>query len=84
MKVKISKLFGLTPKKSRGEKVKWPYSWMNDKEYPLERGAIKGSVQINGKVQPNARIILANPNFDWQAQSQGYIFDTRSQKDGSF
>ncbi len=80
----IKTIWADAKRKAEAEKVKWPYSWMSDKEYPFERGAIKGNVQINGKVQASARIILANPNFDWQAQSQGYIFDTRSQKDGSF
>jgi rhamnogalacturonan endolyase len=62
----------------------WPYTWMNDVNYPLHRGTVKGRLLIDGKAAAGATIILAQAGYDWQAQSQEYIFSAHADGSGSF
>ncbi|NII25283.1 hypothetical protein HB364_09335 [Pseudoflavitalea sp. X16] len=63
----------------------WPYAWMQHARYPLARGAVQGKLLVdNQPAAAGTHIILAAPGYDWQAQSQGYIFATRTAADGSF
>lgn len=72
-------------KKRAAEEIsQWPYEWMQHEAYPLERGSVSGIVLSEGKPVANAMVILAAPDFDWQAQSRGYQYYTRSGSDGRF
>ena len=67
------------------EQTKWPYDWMSHPEYPLVRGNAKGQLILNGKpAQIGTHVLLAAPGFDWQAQSRGYIYETKTKANGSF
>ena len=64
---------------------KWPYTWMKHEAYPLERGEVSGRLLINNKpAKPGTTVLLADSGYDWQAQSRGYIFYTKTAPDGSF
>lgn len=64
---------------------KWPYKWMNNSEYPLERGLIKGVLKFaDGKPAANAHVIIGAPGMDWQAQQRGYMWYTTANANGSF
>ena len=71
-------------KKAAVEMSRWPYSWMNHTDYPLQRGMLTGKLFIKNQSTAGAHVILAKPGIDWQAQSLGYIFSTRTNTDGSF
>jgi len=71
-------------RKAVEEVAKWPYTWMNHPDYPLQRGKITGRLQVKGASAAIAHIILAAPGVDWQAQSHGYIFAERTDSDGNF
>lgn len=71
-------------KRAKEEISQWPYQWMQHKAYPLERGTVSGIVLSDGKPVANAMVILAAPDLDWQAQSRGYQYYTRSGPDGRF
>lgn len=66
------------------EMNQWPYQWMQQKGYDLERGIVKGILQIDGKPAANATIVLSEPGYDWQAQSRSYIFSTHTNSKGAF
>lgn len=67
------------------EVAQWPYSWMNNPEYPLERGTVTGTLQFkNGEKAKLAHVVLAAPNIDWQAQSKGYMFYAKADDNGNF
>jgi len=81
----VADLWTKAKAKSNIERSKWPYNWMEHPAYPLIRGTVKGQLILNGKPAPlDTRIILAAPGYDWQAQSKGYIFDTKTKANGSF
>ncbi|MGE5520472.1 MAG: polysaccharide lyase family protein [Candidatus Dadabacteria bacterium] len=75
-----------TDAKQQAEKEikQWPYKWMQDPNYPLLRGTVKGKLLIDGKAAGNAIIVLARPGYDWQAQSQDYIFSVHADGSGAF
>ena len=63
----------------------WPYTWMKNDLYPLQRGTVKGTIALSsGAKFANAHIILAAPGYDWQAQTRGYIFGVRTDANGNF
>lgn len=67
------------------EITQWPYAWMQHELYPLSRGAVQGTLMVGNKpAATGTHIILAAPGYDWQAQSQGYIFSTRTGARGTF
>ena len=74
--------------KAQAEKQKsqWPYEWMNNAEYPLQRGEVTGTLKLyDGKRSvTNALMVLAAPDPDWQVQVLDYIFSTRSDANGRF
>lgn len=67
------------------EQKSWPYHWMEHENYPLSRGTLIGQL-FNGKnpATEGTQVILAGPDYDWQAQSQGYIFNTKTGPAGKF
>ena len=80
----IDEIWTDAKKKTAVECSRWPYSWMNHPDYPLHRGTVTGKLVINNQSTANAHIILAKPDYDWQAQELGYIFSGRANADGSF
>ncbi|MBC7889005.1 MAG: hypothetical protein H7Z13_14100 [Ferruginibacter sp.] len=70
--------------KAEQEKKQWPYPWMQHGEYPLQRGIVKGILTVDGRPAANTQVILAQPGFDWQAQTRDYIFAVHTTADGSF
>jgi rhamnogalacturonan endolyase len=70
--------------RAAGEQKQWPYSWMQHKEYPLQRGTVKGLLMIDKKPAASVQVILAQPGCDWQAQSRDYIYSVHTTTNGSF
>ncbi len=63
----------------------WPYAWMSQPEYPIERAAVSG--HFAGV--DNGWVVLARPKelrgLDWQKQGgDAYIARTQINADGSF
>lgn len=73
-------------KKVRAEQSQWPYTWMQNADYPLDRGQVRGALKLYGTTQPaaNALMVLAAPKPDWQVQTLGYLFSVRADSDGNF
>ncbi len=70
--------------KAEIEKKQWPYSWMLHPGYPLQRGTVNGRLFIDNKPAGGAKLLLAQPGHDWQAQSRDYIFAVDAKSDGIF
>lgn len=73
--------------KQEGEKMReaWPYSWMDQPEYPVERASVSG--QFNDI--DTGWVVLARPyefrGLDWQQQGgDSYTFRSRINSDGTF
>jgi rhamnogalacturonan endolyase len=67
------------------EQRQWPYSWLNDPNYPIARGSVVGQVRLaNAKSTAGAWAVLADPGGDWPMQSKNYEFWAQVGKDGGF
>lgn len=68
------------------EKEAWPYAWVKEDEalYPRKRGTMTGTLTLPGQSAAHALVVLAQPGEDWQTQTMGYEFWTRSDASGHF
>jgi rhamnogalacturonan endolyase len=63
----------------------WPYSWLHDPDYPVQRGTVAGRLRLtDGESASGAWIVLAAPGGDWPMQCAGYEFWTRADGSGRF
>ncbi|HYV38163.1 MAG TPA: polysaccharide lyase family protein [Gemmataceae bacterium] len=63
----------------------WPYQWMKNDLYPLERGKAHGQLKLpSGAGAADAVVFMTSPCKDWQVQFKDYLFTTRADKDGKF
>ncbi|XP_048523313.1 rhamnogalacturonate lyase isoform X1 [Dendroctonus ponderosae] len=63
------------------EQSQWPYSWVEDEEYPLSRGSVSG--RVTG--QTKAMVVVydaVEQQFD--LQNLGYLFHAETNEDGTF
>jgi rhamnogalacturonan endolyase len=71
--------------KAAGEQAAWPYGWVNQSNYPLQRGTVTGTLQIAGQSTSNALVVLGDQSGTyWQLQSEGYYFWARADANGNF
>ncbi len=73
-------------KKAASEDAQWPYAFIHDADYPLERGTVMGQLKIaSGDSAKNAWVVLAYPgDTDWCMSVKGYTFWARADADGKF
>jgi rhamnogalacturonan endolyase len=76
--------------RAKEEAEKWPYAWLDDRAFQLDRGRTSGRL-LFGKDEPSANVwvILAEHEdepspLSWQQQWRGYRFHCRTAQDGSF
>ncbi|XP_050296914.1 rhamnogalacturonate lyase-like [Anthonomus grandis grandis] len=63
------------------EKKSWPYSFVNDSDYPLSRGSVSGTVSG----QKSAMVVLWDDTTKtFEQQSLGHLYNTKTNSDGSF
>jgi len=67
------------------ERAKWPYQWVKDELYPLQRVAVTGQLRIaEGGEAADGWIILGEPTPHWQHQGLGYQYYTKTDAHGRF
>lgn len=68
----------------------WPYTWLDDNQFQLNRGTVIGQALFkDAKPVSNANIVFApheqNPSsLFWQQQWRGYRYNCKADKDGRF
>lgn len=70
--------------RAAAEQAKWPYSWVSHELYPLTRSTVTGRLAVSGKDCPHATVVLAAPGGNFERQSAGYMFYTRTDTSGNF
>jgi rhamnogalacturonan endolyase len=66
-------------KKAAAEQSKWPYRWMEEPLYPLERTTVTGQVKV-----PHAMIVLGAPGIEIYKQGGDFMYWTKASADGRF
>ena len=70
---------------AKKEEDLWPYKWLSNPVYPLERTTVSGRLYLpHGRPAAGATITLAQPGGDIYAQGADYIFYTKADAGGYF
>ena len=79
--------------RARTEAAAWPYSWVNNVNYPLaaDRGTVTGTFTVTDALKPavnsaNAWIGLSQPapGGNWQNESKNYQYWVKTDSSGNF
>ena len=73
-------------------KAMWPYAWLNESIYPLDRGTLSGSLQVDGEAVVDSAMVLlckSAPSWLsgidlWQKQPYDYMFWAEADINGDF
>jgi rhamnogalacturonan endolyase len=72
--------------RARQEQASWPYRWLKDPNYPLERGSVRGQVKLaDGASTAGAWAVLGPvEDADFSLSAKGYQFWTKLDAEGRF
>ena len=71
--------------KAAEEKKKWPYKWVNERLYPLNRGTVLGNIKcVDGRDTGKVMVVLAKEGGEFLRQKGDYIFYGQCDKSGNF
>ncbi|MCA2018545.1 hypothetical protein LDJ79_20690 [Vibrio tritonius] len=63
------------------ERQQWPYQWMNDDRYPLERSTLSGSIKSKYPVE---LVLTSATGEDFDTETLGYSYSVKPDKKGRF
>ncbi|KAL1509541.1 hypothetical protein ABEB36_004256 [Hypothenemus hampei] len=66
----------------KAEQEKWPYKFVSDDEYPLERGSVKGTV--TGQKSATITLFQSTINEVFDIQQMGYLYTTNTDASGNY
>jgi rhamnogalacturonan endolyase len=68
------------------ERAQWPYAWLKNEEYPLQRATVSGQMElVGGGSTKDAWVVLAPPDGkDWPLSTNGYMFYSKTDAEGRF
>ena len=72
--------------KGLAEEARWPYAFVQNADYPLDRGTVSGQLKLtDGGSAQGAWVVLGAPGDpDWCMSATGYMFWTKAGPDGRF
>ncbi|QYM92138.1 polysaccharide lyase family protein [Dickeya zeae] len=68
-------------RRAEHERASWPYRWLDDSRYPRVRATVSGRLHTDA---PHAMVVLNNSKEDFDVQTTGYLYTTRTHRDGRF
>jgi rhamnogalacturonan endolyase len=72
-------------KRAAQEQKSWPYQWVDEELYPLDRATVSGKITIShNRNLPKMTVVLAPPNQRFEKQIAGYIYYTDTNEKGEF
>jgi rhamnogalacturonan endolyase len=72
-------------KKAAVEQARWPYRWMDEPLYPLERAEVTGQLKVEGRGSPaNAMVVLGKPGQEIYKQGGDFMFYGKADASGRF
>ncbi len=67
------------------EVAAWPYTWLANENYPLNRATVTGKINLTNYVSiPKMQVVLGEAGVDPYMQTRGYAFWAETNSDGSF
>lgn len=81
----IAKMWTDAKLHAEAERLKWPYVWVDEDLYPLERATVTGSLIItDGSSAANGWVILGAAAPHWQHQGKDYLYYGQTDEYGNF
>jgi rhamnogalacturonan endolyase len=72
-------------KKALAEHTRWPYPWMDDALYPLNRTTVTGQLKVaDGRSAANAMVVLGKPGVEIYKQGGDFMFYANADAEGKF
>lgn len=72
-------------KVAEDEEKEWPYSWVEEELYPIERSVVKGKlISSDGRAVDHAVVVLAKEGGEFLRQKGDYIFYGKADEEGKF
>lgn len=67
------------------QKSQWPYQWLTNPMFPLNRTVVTGKINIpNGLSPDKLQVVLAKPDIDIYNQGNDYMFWSKTNANGQF
>jgi rhamnogalacturonan endolyase len=67
------------------QEKQWPYSWVEEELYPVERSTVKGQlISADGRAVGNSMVVLAKEGGEFLRQKGDYIFCNKADRNGNF
>lgn len=79
--------------KAKEKEAEWPYTWLSDTLYPLDRGTLTGKLKMTGAGEVDSAVVflteagpswVANNTETWQLQPYSYFFESIVDNAGNF
>jgi rhamnogalacturonan endolyase len=71
--------------KATTEGKKWPYTWVNEPLYPIQRASVTGKLDMtHNRSSEDAIVVLAKSGGDYIRQKGDYIFYSKADQNGNF
>jgi len=71
--------------KALNEQKKWPYTWVHDPLYPVERATVTGQLKVTkNRSGDGAMVVLADAGGELMRLLGGYMFYAQTDKNGKF
>ncbi|HWC98278.1 MAG TPA: polysaccharide lyase family protein [Candidatus Sulfopaludibacter sp.] len=71
--------------KAQTEQAQWPYEWMDEDLFPLDRTRVTGKLKVaDGRSAAGAIVVLAKPGEEIYKQAGDFIFSAKADPDGRF
>jgi rhamnogalacturonan endolyase len=72
-------------KKAAAEQARWPYRWMDEPLYPLDRTKVTGQLKVEGRGSPaHAMVVLGKPGQEIYRQGGDFMFYGKADGSGKF
>ena len=72
-------------KRALAEQAKWPYRWVDEPLYPLDRTTVSGQLKLEGRgTAAGAMVVLAKPSQEIYKQGGDFIFYGKADASGKF
>ncbi len=71
--------------RAREELKFWPYQWMKNSLYPLDRSTVSGKINVGNQLSPDSlMVVLAQPGETLYDQGKDYMFWAKTNSNGNF
>lgn len=79
-----SKLIADAAKYAEAKMQQWPFAWMDDANYPLQRASVGGKVNLRGRRGELFSVILSPEEGDPEQQTLGFLYHATTTASGAF